>query len=69
VHSGKVALLGGMLVVGSVVVVAVHSIGSSVAVVAASRCLVSPSGVVAIASGMEGAAFALASMAGSSTMA
>jgi hypothetical protein len=69
VHSRKVALMGGMLAVGSVMAVAIHSTGSSAAVVAASEHWVSASGVVVVASEIEGAAFALASMASSSMVA
>jgi Na+/proline symporter len=66
VHSGKVALPGGMLGVGSVMVVAVHSTCLSTVMVAASERWVYASGVVAIASKIEGAAFALAFVVGSS---
>jgi hypothetical protein len=69
VHSGKVALPGGMLVVGSVVAVAVHSTGSSTTVVAASEHWVSGSRIVAIASEIEGVAFALPSVPSSSVVA
>jgi hypothetical protein len=69
VYSGKVALSGGMLAAGSIVVVVVHSIGSSVVVIATSEHWVSTSGAVAIASEIEGTAFALTSMAGSSVVA
>jgi hypothetical protein len=69
VHFGKVALLGGMLAVSSVVAVAVHSTGSSVAMVTASERWVPASGATTVASKIEGAAFALASTAGSSMMA
>jgi LmbE family N-acetylglucosaminyl deacetylase len=60
VHYGKVALLGGMLAAGSVMVVAAHSADSSAAVVAASEHWISASGATAVA---------LASTAGSSTAA
>jgi hypothetical protein len=53
----------------SIVVVAIHSIGSSTVVVTASERWVSASEVVATASGIKGAAFALASTAGSSVVA
>jgi hypothetical protein len=51
--------------VGSVLAVAIHSTGSSAAAVAASECWVSASEATAIASGIERAAFALASTASS----
>jgi hypothetical protein len=54
-----------MLAVGSDTAVAVHSAGSSATVVAASEHWVLASEAAAIASGIGGAAFALASMAGS----
>jgi hypothetical protein len=66
---GKVALPGGILVVGSVMVVAIHSTGSSTTVVIASACWVSTSIATTVASIIEGAAFALASVAGSSMVA
>jgi hypothetical protein len=69
VHSRNVALLGGMLVVSPVVLVVVHSISSSVTVVAASESLISASRVVVIASEIEGATFALVSVADSSMVA
>jgi hypothetical protein len=50
-------------------VVAVHSVSSSAMVVAASACWVSASKAAAVASEIEGAAFALASVAGSSAVA
>jgi hypothetical protein len=65
VYSGKVALPGGMLGVCSVVAVAIHSASSF----AASARWVSASEAMTIASEIEGAAFALASMAGSSVVA
>jgi hypothetical protein len=65
VHSGKVALLGGMLVTSSVVAVATYSTGSSAAVVIASEHWVSTSRAAVIASKIEGTAFAMASVAGS----
>jgi hypothetical protein len=55
-----------MLVVGSVVAVVVHSVGSSAVVVATSERWVSASEAAAIAYGIEGATFALASAADSS---
>jgi hypothetical protein len=69
VCSRKVALPGEKLAVGSVVAVVVHSTGSSVAVVTASEHWVSASGATAIASEIEGAAFVLAYVAGSSAVA
>jgi hypothetical protein len=65
----KVALSGGMLVVGSIMAVAIDSTNSSVAVVAASERWVSTFEAATIASGIKGAAFALASAAGSSVVA
>jgi hypothetical protein len=62
-------LPGGMRAVGSTVVLAAHSVGSSAVVVAASECWVSASRATAIASEIEGAVFALASTAGSSAVA
>jgi hypothetical protein len=67
--SRKVALPGGMLAVGSVIAVAIHSTGSSAVVVTSSQRWVSTSEAVAVTSGIEGTAFALASMAGSSVVA
>jgi hypothetical protein len=55
--------------VGSIVAVAVHYAGSSATVVAASEHWVFASEAAAIASGIEGAAFALTSAAGSSVVA
>jgi hypothetical protein len=55
--------------VSSVVAVAVHSTGSSTAVVTASEHWIPASGATTVASEIEGAAFALASMTGSSVMA
>jgi hypothetical protein len=55
--------------VGSVVAVVVHSASSSATVVTTSERWVSTSGVAAIASKIEGAAFALAFAASSSTVA
>jgi hypothetical protein len=69
VHSGKGALSGGMLAAGSVMAVAANAIGLSAAVVAVSERRVSASGAMTIASEIEGAAFALASVAGSSVVA
>jgi hypothetical protein len=69
VDSGKVALLGGMLAVGSALAVDVHSIGSSAAVVIASTRWVSVSEAAAVASEIEGTANTLASVAGSSMVA
>jgi hypothetical protein len=68
VYSGKVALPGRMLAVGSTVAVVVHSIDSFAAVVSASMCWVSASEAVADASKIVGAAFALASVVGSSAV-
>jgi hypothetical protein len=68
VYYGKVALSGEMLVVGSVMVVVAHSAGSSTAVVAASVHWVFASEAVVVAFKIEGAAFALTSMAGSSVV-
>jgi hypothetical protein len=65
VHSGKVALPGRMLVVGSIMAVVVHSACSFATVVAASEHWVSTSGAMAVASEIEGDAFVLASAAGS----
>jgi hypothetical protein len=50
-------------------VVAIHSTGSSTTVVIASACWVSTSIATTVASIIEGAAFALASVAGSSMVA
>jgi hypothetical protein len=58
-----------MLVVGSDAVVVVHSVGSSAEVVAASKRWASAPEATAIASGIGGAAFALASTTGSSVVA
>jgi hypothetical protein len=58
-----------MLDVSSNAVVVVHYGGSSAAVVAASECWVSAPEDVAIAFGIGGATFALASVAGSSVVA
>jgi Asp/Glu/hydantoin racemase len=58
-----------MLAVGSIVVVAAHSAGSSVVVVTTSARWVSAFEAAVGASGIEGAAFALASTTGSSVMA
>jgi hypothetical protein len=58
-----------MLVVGPVIAVLVHSVGSSVVVVTASEHWFSASGAVAVASKIEGATFALACVAGSSAVA
>jgi hypothetical protein len=69
VCSGKVALLGEMLTMGSVVVVAVHSTSSSTVVVIASERRVSASEAVAVASGIEDDVFALTSVADSSMVA
>jgi hypothetical protein len=57
------------MAVGSTMAVAAHSVGSSTMVVAASACWVSASEAVAVASGIEGVAFVLASMDGSSMVA
>jgi hypothetical protein len=67
VHSGKVALLSGMLVVG--LVVAVHSTSSSAMLVAVFVHWVSRFGTAAIAHEIKGATIALASTVGSSTVA
>jgi hypothetical protein len=58
-----------MLAVGSDVAVVVNSAGSSTAVVTASEHWASAPEAAAIAFGIGGAAFALASMAGSSMVA
>jgi hypothetical protein len=58
-----------MLVVGSTVAVAIHFAGSSVVVVAVSERWVSTFEAVAIASGIEDAAFALAFATGPSVVA
>jgi hypothetical protein len=63
--TGKVPPSSGMLVVGSDMVVVVHSTGSSTAVVDASERWVSAPETTTVASGIGGAAFALASTAGS----
>jgi hypothetical protein len=55
--------------VGSEATVAVHSTGSSATVVAASEYWVLASEAAAVASGIGGASFALASVAGSSMVA
>jgi hypothetical protein len=55
--------------VGSVMAVVVHSASSSAAVVTTSERWVSTSGATAIAPKIEGAAFALAFAASSSTVA
>jgi hypothetical protein len=57
------------MVVGSTMAVAAHSVGSSTMVVAASARWVSASEVAVVASGIEGVAFVLASMDGSSVVA
>jgi hypothetical protein len=69
VCSGKVALPGGMLVVGSIVAVATHFVGSSATVVAPSECWVYASEATTVASIIEDAAFQLAPMIGSSVVA
>jgi hypothetical protein len=69
VHSRKAALPDRMLAAGSIVAVVVHSSCSSTVVVSGSEHWVSTFKVVAIASEIEGAAFALASVAGSSVVA
>jgi hypothetical protein len=58
-----------MLAVGSDVVVAVYSTGSSAVVVAASERWVSASEAMTVASRIGGTAFTLASAAGSSVVA
>ena len=68
-HSVDVALPGGRLAAGSVMAVAVHSVDSSAVVVAASEYLAYASGTAAVASDIEGAAFALTAAAGSSAVA
>jgi hypothetical protein len=55
--------------VGSIVVLAAHSVDSSSAVVTASARCVSASKAVVVASEIEGVAFALASVASSSAVA
>jgi hypothetical protein len=57
-----------MLAVGSIMAVAEYSIGSSTAVVATSAHWVSTSEAATIASGIEGTAFALPLLAGSSVV-
>jgi hypothetical protein len=57
------------MAVGSTMAVAAHSVGSSTMVVAASARWVSASEAAAVASGIEGVAFVLASMDGSSMVA
>jgi hypothetical protein len=69
VYFGKVALPGRTMAMGSIMAVATHSADSSTAVVAASVCWVSTSEAIAVASEIEGAAFALASVASSSAVA
>jgi hypothetical protein len=71
VYSEKVALPGKILAVGFVMAVVVHSTSSSAMVVVASERWVSASEALAIASKIEGAAFAfaLASVASSSMVA
>jgi hypothetical protein len=69
VHFGKVALLSGMLVVGSIMVVVVQFASSSTVVVTAFERWVSAFGAVVIAFEIEGTAFALASMVSSSAVA
>jgi hypothetical protein len=64
-----VALPGGMLAMGSIVVVVVHSAGSFAMVVAASKRWVSTSEAVTVAFEIEGTAFALTSMSSSSMVA
>ena len=54
---------------GSIVAAAAHLVGSSAAVFAVTKHLVSASGTVAIASDIGGAAFASASTFGSSAVA
>jgi hypothetical protein len=68
-HFGKVVLLGGMQAVGSAMAVAVHFAGSVAAVVATFERWASASGVAPIASKVEGTAFALALVVGSSVVA
>jgi hypothetical protein len=65
VCSGKVALLDGMLAVGSTVAVAAHSAGSSTVVVTASVHCVLASEAVVVTSGIGGTTFALVYVAGS----
>jgi hypothetical protein len=62
-------LPGGMHAVGSAMAVAVHFAGSVAAVVATSKRWASTSRVVPIASEVEGTAFALTLVAGSSAVA
>jgi hypothetical protein len=60
---------GKILVVGSVMAVAAHLVGSSAAVFAAMEYLVSASGTVVVASEIGGTAFASVSIFGSSVVA
>jgi hypothetical protein len=70
VHSVQVALLGEILVAGSIAATtAAHFASSSVAVFATTEHLTSASGVVAVASKIGGVAFASASAIGSSVVA
>jgi hypothetical protein len=64
-----IALVGEILVAGSVAVAAAHFAGSSVAVFAATKHLTSASNIVAVASKIGGAVFASASVVGSSMVA
>jgi hypothetical protein len=69
VYSGKVALPGRMLAVGSIMVVAGHSAESSATMVTASKRWVPTSEATTVASEIAGATFALTSMADSSVVA
>jgi hypothetical protein len=60
---------GKILVVGSLTAAVAHLAGSSAAMFTATEHLVSASGTVAVASEIEGAAFASASVFGSSAVA
>jgi hypothetical protein len=66
VHSVKVALLGEILVAGSVAAITTPLASSSAAMFAAMEHLVLASGTVAVASEIGGTTFALASAFGSS---
>jgi hypothetical protein len=61
--------LGKILVADSMTATAIHFVGSSAMVFAAMEHLAFVSGIVAVASEIGGAAFALTSMVGSSVMA
>jgi hypothetical protein len=69
VHSVLVALLGEILVTGSITTATTHFAGSSAAVFTAMEHLASESSIVAVASEIGGAAFASAPAIGSSAVA